>query len=109
MQKRIISITFIAVLFVSLPVLFASSKKTEVKSSTWRVINVYGDYIELKKGQTEISVYFAENTKFIAKDGTEGKKDIIMICQYVDADYRTEGTKKILNKIVVKKESDCVK
>lgn len=109
MKERIISITIVAVLLISLPVLFASSKKSEVKSATWRVINIYNDYIELKKGTTEIAVYFAENTKFIAKDGTEAKKDILMICQYVDADYKTEGTKKILNKIIIKKDSDCVK
>jgi hypothetical protein len=110
MKKNVIAvfiISLIIVTFISLEV-SASAKKTNENFFSGRVIFVADNYIELKKGNTEFVIYFADSSKFISKDGKEGAKNIIRVCQYVEA-YYTNGAKKILNKIIVKKESDCVK
>jgi hypothetical protein len=100
-------IVFIAILFMTLGI-FAVSKQSSEKMFSGRLIYVADNYIELKKGKAEVQVYFADNSKFISKDGKEGAKSILSVCQYVEA-YYSDGTKKILNKIIIKKESDCIK
>jgi hypothetical protein len=111
MKKIIYSLSFIsiaAVLVLSIS-LFAASPKKNVRTLYCRIINVTDKYIQVKKGKTEIVLFLAEDTKFIAPDGSENSKDIIEVCQYVDVTYTSEGTKKILKKIVIKKKSDCIK
>jgi hypothetical protein len=110
MKKNVISmftvlLTVICFLFYSA---FAASLKTSEKFFSGRLIYLADNYIELKKGKAEVLVYFADNTKFISRDGKESMKDILKVCQYIEA-YYTDGTKKILNKIIIKEESDCVK
>ncbi len=114
MKKHVIfmfAVLLMAVSFLSFQARqdsFAASKQTNGKIFSGRVIFVADNYIELKKGNTEVTVYFADNTRFISKDGKESAKNIITVCQYIEA-YYTDGAKKILNKIIVKKESDCDK
>jgi hypothetical protein len=110
MKKNVISM--FAVLLVVFYFLFCSAfaapREASEKIFSGRLIYVADNYIELKKGKAEVLVYFADNTKFISRDGKESAKDILKVCQYIEA-YYSDGAKKILNKIIIKKESDCVK
>jgi hypothetical protein len=114
MKKNVIfmfAVLFMAVSFLSFQARqdsIAASKQANGKIFSGRVIFVADNYIELKKGNKEVTVYFADNTRFISKDGKENSKSIITVCQYIEA-YYTDGAKKILTKIIVKKESDCDK
>ncbi len=110
MKKNVICVFFVllAVFCLLFCGAFAASKKGGDRIFSGRLIFLSDDYIELKKGKAEVLVYFAENTKYISSDGKESPKNILSVCQYVEA-YYTEGAKKILNKIIIKKESDCVK
>lgn len=111
MKKNAIFISFAVFTLIISSFTFASavSNKINKKILTARVIFVADNYIELKKGKTEIKVNIAEYTKFISKDGKESDKNIIEVCQYVDAYYNEQSGKKNLDKIVIKKESNCVK
>ncbi|MFH0975011.1 MAG: hypothetical protein V1874_04425 [Spirochaetota bacterium] len=111
MKKNMLlaSVAFLIFIISSINFSSAASGKLNAKIFTGRIIFVADNYIELKKGKTEIRVYIAENTKFIARDGKESGKNIIRICQYVEAYYSEESGKMNLDKIIIKKESDCVK
>jgi hypothetical protein len=74
-----------------------------------RVIFVNNDSVEIKKGRMEITLIIAEGTVFVNTAGEEKNGDIIKLCQNVKASYTKEGDKKILRKITVIKESNCVK
>ncbi|MBN2038469.1 MAG: hypothetical protein JW864_00400 [Spirochaetes bacterium] len=108
-MKKYISISFIAVLFVFISNLTVFPKTGDSKIIRCRIININTETIEVKKGRTEHTFYLTEDTNYIAKDGSEADRSIIEICQYVSVYYKTEGQKKILNKIVIIKESDCIK
>ena len=108
-MKKYILISFIAVLIVFISGLVAFSKSNDAKLIKCRIINVADEFIEVKKGRTELVLYASDHTKYITIDGAEAGRDIIEICQYVDVYYKTEGNQRILNKIVIRKESDCIK
>jgi hypothetical protein len=110
MKKNVIAvfiISLITVSFLSLAI-SAALKKTNEKFFYGRVIFVSDNYIELKKGKSELVIYFTDSSMFISKDGKESAKNIVSVCQYVEA-YYADGAKKTLNRIIVKKDSDCVK
>ncbi len=101
--------TVLTLIISSIGIASAVSSKLNKKVFSGRVIFVADNYIELKKGKTEIKVKISEYTKFISKDGKESDKNIIAVCQYVDAYYNEQAGTKNLDKIIIKKESDCVK
>jgi hypothetical protein len=101
-------ITLISIISIS-TVASTALKKTSKKLITARVIFVSDNYIEFKKGKTEIKINVTEQSKFILKDGKESNKDNITVCQYVDVYYSEQADKKTLEKVIVKKDSDCVK
>ena len=108
MKRNIIFFATISILLLSLLALLPA-EKTSDKTFKGRVIFLTDNFIELKRGEIETILYLSENTEFISKDGTGGGKNIIEICQVAKAFYQIEGGKNILNKIVVIKESDCIK
>lgn len=74
-----------------------------------RVIFLNNEVIEIKKGKTEITLNLKDGTIFVNKAGEEKNIDIIRLCQNVKAFYTKEGDKNILQKIIVLKESNCIK
>lgn len=108
-MKKYIPVSFIAVFIVFASVLTAVSKNNDAKLIRCRIINVTDEFIEVKKGRNELTLYTQEDTKYVSKDGEESGREIIEICQYVDVYYKTEDSRKILSKIVITKESDCIK
>jgi hypothetical protein len=111
MNKNVISIfcTVIALIITSAAISFAGSNKSNDKIFYGRIIFVADNYLELKKGKTEITVNITEHSRFILKNGKESDKSSIAVCQYVDAYYSEQAGKKNLDKIIIKKDSDCVK
>jgi hypothetical protein len=103
-----ISITFASILIIFL-IAITGFSENNLQQFSGRVINLTDEYIEVKKGRTEIILYITDDSKFIAKDGNKAGFDIIEICQYVKADYFKENSKNILDRIVITKESDCIK
>lgn len=108
MKRDRVFIITIALVLLYYSVLSAN-KDLEVKSFKGRVIYLTDEFVELKRGKTEILIYFTENSRFISKDGTEKSKEIIEVCQLANAYYDKQKMKNILNKIVILKESDCIK
>lgn len=106
MKRNII--TAVILIMFSFSILPAAEKIKE-KSFSGRVIFVSDSNVELKIGMTEITIDFAEDSKFINIDRSEGTKDIIKLCQMAKAYYVTADSKKILKKIIVTRESDCKK
>ena len=106
-MKKTLFITITAI-FLSISILPAA-KQIKDKSFKGRVIFVSNDYIEVKRGRAELIVHFTDKTIFVAKDGSEKNKEIIEICQVVKALYNKEQNKNILSKVIVLKESDCIK
>ncbi len=106
-KKKVFIITSAAVL-LSFSILFATGKSKD-KSFRGRVIYLSNDYVEVKRGKTELLIYFTDSTVFVSKEGNEKDKEIIKICQVVKAQYSKETEKNILNKIIVIKESNCIK
>ncbi len=98
----------LAVSFFSMNLL-GSDKVKKIKNIYGRIISVYDKYIELKKQDAELNLYFADDTKVISSDGKEKNAAYLAVCQYARAYYVAEGDKKILKKIEIIKESDCVK
>ena len=84
-----------------------ASGKAKTKIFCGKVIYTTDDYIEIKRGKTEILFYFTEYTKYIKKDKTEGGKELIEICQKVEAHYIKKNKMNILDKILILKESYC--
>lgn len=74
-----------------------------------RVINPAESFIELKKGDKEITLHYTESTQVLAKNGQPAGKDILEICQVAQAWYRVKDKKNMLLKIQIVKESDCKK
>ncbi len=106
-MKKTLFITITAI-FLSISILSAT-KQINDKSFKGRVIFVSNDYIEVKRGRAELIIHYTDNTVFVAKDGSEKDKKIIEICQVVKALYNKEQNKNLLSKIIVLKESDCIK
>ncbi|MBN2401047.1 MAG: hypothetical protein JXN64_01485 [Spirochaetes bacterium] len=98
-------LTAVAFLSYAVP---ATAKKSSEKIFSGRIIYITDNYVELKKGKTEVIVHFTDNTKYISMGRKHVTKNFLNVCQYVEA-YYTDGIKKFLNKIIVKKESDCIK
>lgn len=109
MKKTIYPLSFISIAAVLLlSITFAAPQQKNTRTIYCRIINVTDEYIEVKRGKTEITLFLTEDTKYIALDGSESSRNIIEICQYVDVTYTSDGSRKILKKIVIKKESDCI-
>lgn len=108
-MKKYIPIAFIAVFIIFISGMAVLSRSNNSKIIKYRIIDVTDEYIEVKKGRTELTLYTSEDTVYIAKDGTETDGAIIEICQYVNVYYTTQGNQKLLKKIVIIKESDCIK
>ena len=87
----------------------AVKKLPAAETFTGRVIFLNNEAIEIKKGGTEITLNFKDGTIFVNMAGEEKNIDIIKLCQNVKAFYTKEGNKNILQKIIVIKESNCVK
>ncbi|HDP80977.1 MAG TPA: hypothetical protein ENN21_09070 [Spirochaetes bacterium] len=87
----------------------AGSGKAPIKKFSGRVIDVADGWFEVKKGRTELTVHFAEGTAIVLPDGGEGKVADVRLCQRVEVIYtRTDGKNAVV-KVVITKESDCVK
>ncbi len=111
-KRRVISLAVLTgIMIFSLS--FAEEKSAEKKSPaetfSGRVIFLDNNSIEIKKGRTEITLNFNDDTVFVDKSGEEKNIDIIKLCQNVKAVYTKEGDKNILQKIKVIKESNCEK
>jgi hypothetical protein len=110
MKKNSIFILFAAfITIISFIIVASASKRISKQLITARVIFVAENYIEFKKGKTEIKVGITDQSKFILKDGKESDKSSITVCQYVDVYYSELDGNKNLDKVVIKKESDCIK
>ena len=107
MNKRILFFLFAMVLvFAGRPGDLFS--KAGEKSFSGRVILVGDDYIELKKNKTEIILYFTAETGYFL--GSEAAlKSHIEICQEASAQYVFRDGRNELVKLVILKNSNCVK
>ncbi|MDY6969720.1 MAG: hypothetical protein SVR08_13830 [Spirochaetota bacterium] len=105
-MKKKVYISF----FITIAILFSSIQflvgKTKEKFFRGRVIYISEEYIEIKRSETEIKLYFTDETLFVEKDATKGTKEIIELCQVVKV-YYTKDKKNILKKLIIVKESDC--
>jgi hypothetical protein len=121
-KRKIITFTAIAIMLI-FSISFAEEKtanqpqikKSEVEKSQaaetfrGRVIFLNSGQIEIKNGKAEITFNFKDSTIFVSKTGEEKNKDILALCQTVKAFYILEGDKNLLQKIIVQKESNCIK
>jgi len=87
----------------------AGSGKAAVNKFNGRVIDVADGWFEVKKGRTELRVHFAEGTAVVLPDGGEGKAADVRLCQRVAVTYTRADGKNSAVKVVITKESDCVK
>jgi len=87
----------------------AEKKVQPTETVQGRVIFLNNESIEIKKGSTEITLYFKDGAIFVNKTGEEKTIEIIKLCQNVKALYTREGDKNILQKIIVLKDSNCIK
>ena len=87
----------------------AEKKVQPTETVQGRVIFLNNESIEIKKGSTEITLYFKDGAIFVNKAGEEKTIEIIKLCQNVKALYTREGDNNILQKIIVLKDSNCIK
>ena len=83
-MKRIAILLFVVTVLcfgVVLTHVYAGSEKT----ITAVVINMTDEYLELKRGRQEITVYFDQSTKYLNRSGAEVSWDILDICHLVRA------------------------
>lgn len=87
------------------------AKRTKASGTSFhgRIIFLGADGCEIKYGKREVTVTFAQDTLFIAKDGSKKDKAILELCQMVKIAYVKKGKQNILKKIVIVKQGNCVK
>ncbi len=101
--------TGLIVILISVFACAASFGEKAHKQFKGRVIFCSEEFVELKRGKTELKLYFAEGTQVLGLDGKAAERSLIEPCQYVSASYETKDKKKYLVNIQVTKESDCKK
>ncbi len=102
-----------AILFFVVVVLCTGAVFTEVyavseKTVTAVVINMTDEYLELKRGRQEITVYFDQSTKYLNRSGAEASWDILDICHLVRATYIVRDNKKILVRVRLIRQGRCI-
>ena len=90
---------------------FMSSGETSGRQAefTGRVIDVGGDYVELKRGARELRLEYTADTKFFDIKGAETDKGVIELCQMVKAVYLPIDRTGELAIITIVKEGNCRK
>ncbi|HNR89573.1 MAG TPA: hypothetical protein PKM65_14625 [Spirochaetota bacterium] len=74
-----------------------------------KIIFLGADGCEVKSGKRELSVAFAPDTVFIAKDGSKKDKAILELCQMVKVVYARKGKENVLKRIAVVKPGTCAR
>jgi hypothetical protein len=79
-------------------------------SSTFKglVINTSDASIEIKKGRTEITVYWTDQSKVLI-DGKDADRNSIAVCQKVKATYAVKDSRRELIILEVLSKSYCVR
>ncbi|MCU0845160.1 MAG: hypothetical protein MUC76_09575 [Spirochaetes bacterium] len=100
---------FVAVVIIMVG--FMSSGETSGRQAefTGRVIDVGGDYVELKRGARELRLEYTADTKFFDIKGAETDKGVIELCQMVKAVYLPVSRAGQPASIVIIKEGNCRK
>ena len=108
MLKKNINIIIIIILYFFTSVVYNNAKEKQNRFNG-KVIYLSDNLVELKKGNAEVVFYFSDITMFLDKDGSKGGKDIIEICQFVNANYLVKNRKNVLKRIKIVKDSCCIK
>lgn len=72
------------------------------------VINIAGDSIEIKKGNKEVTLYWAEGAK-VTLGGKEAGRDAVAVCQRVTARYDAKDGRLEIVSLAITGESYCAK
>jgi hypothetical protein len=108
MNRIIILLIFISAFSITF-IRTAANGKEQTKTFKGEIINFTDEYIELKKGKKDITLYFSDNSKIISPDGKKAGKDIIAPCQIAKAYYINQDGKKIIVKLKIMKINKCRK
>jgi hypothetical protein len=108
MRKRLLTVTA-AVAFAGALAFTSMPLEAAARTFRGRVINHAPAFVELKKGNTEKTFYFNDTTKIVTASGAAKDASALQICQIVEASYETKEGRNIIIKLVIVKESDCLK
>lgn len=79
------------------------------KTVTAVIINITNEYIELKRGLREITVYFDPTTKYANRNGADASRDILELCHLVRATYLVRDNKKMLVRVQLIRQGRCIR
>ncbi|HOD16182.1 MAG: hypothetical protein KBC90_14005 [Spirochaetes bacterium] len=102
-MKKALCLSILLVLAAS--VAGVSSDSVRIRGT---IINVSDSSIEIKKGRTEVELYWADDSK-VSLLGTAADRGAAAICQKVEAVYAEKDGKSVIVSLDILQESYCTK